>query len=200
MATEWRDVVGAIRTGEGLGGPRFPATVSGVVDSVTDGDTVRVFLRLPWERYVRSVAIRVYGVDAAETRSRDAGEKRAALATKELVVRLLGSAGLVLVTLQSEDKYAGRLVGNVYAALRPAPGSAWSDSCRQAARDAARDASVGDGLPADCQPWTADDLATAEPAMPFTLMDLGDTLLRLGLADNYNGGTKRGFREWWRYS
>ena len=80
------------------------------LDRVVDGDTVDAMIDLGLDTWVFK-RIRLLGIDAPETRTRDLVEKEAGFKTKARVEALLGPAGSPFV-LRSEglDKY-GRSLG-----------------------------------------------------------------------------------------
>ena len=79
---------------------------------VVDGDTVDVDIDLGFGVYLNKKRIRLKGIDAPETRTRDLEEKEKGLASKEYVQALLpeGSAQ-ILVTSSYQGKY-GRIIGD----------------------------------------------------------------------------------------
>ena len=83
------------------------------LDRVVDGDTVDAMIDLGFDTWVFK-RIRLLGIDAPETRTRDLVEKEAGFKTKARVEALLGPAGSPFV-LRSEglDKY-GRSLGVIY--------------------------------------------------------------------------------------
>ena len=80
------------------------------LDRVVDGDTVDAMIDLGFDTWVHK-RIRLLGIDAPETRTRDLVEKQAGFASKERLEALLGPEGspFVLHSL-SLDKY-GRVLG-----------------------------------------------------------------------------------------
>ena len=82
------------------------------LDRVVDGDTVDAMIDLGFNTWVHK-RIRLMGIDAPETRTRDLDEKAQGLATKERLTDLLEAADGVFV-LQSHGvgKY-GRCLGTI---------------------------------------------------------------------------------------
>jgi len=78
---------------------------------VIDGDTVEVDLDL-YPGLTKRVKIRLLGVNAPETRTRDQCEKAAGLKAKEEMRRLMAS-GTVEVADLKEGKYAGRALAHI---------------------------------------------------------------------------------------
>jgi len=83
------------------------------LDRVVDGDTVDAMIDLGFDTWVFK-RIRLLGIDAPETRTRDLVEKEAGFTTKARVEARLGPQGSPCV-LRSEglDKY-GRSLGVIY--------------------------------------------------------------------------------------
>jgi len=80
---------------------------------VVDGDTVEADVRV-WPGLVARVKVRLDGVNAPETRTRDVCEKAAGLLAKERLSELLSGAE-VTVDQVRRGKYAGRVLGVIYA-------------------------------------------------------------------------------------
>lgn len=88
-----------------------------VVERVVDGDTVDLRINLGFHTYVKK-RIRLMGIDAPETRTRDMDEKRNGIAARERLVELLGqsqSSEDWLVDLESHEigKF-GRVIGTLW--------------------------------------------------------------------------------------
>ena len=83
------------------------------LDRVIDGDTIDAMIDLGFDTWVHK-RIRLEGIDAPETRTRDLDEKAQGLATKERLTGLLEAADGVFV-LQSHGvgKY-GRCLGTIF--------------------------------------------------------------------------------------
>ena len=85
---------------------------------VVDGDTVDLMINLGFELFTKK-RVRLYGIDAPETRTRDLIEKKAGLKTKERLLQLILGHEVDLdrarVDLESHDwdKY-GRVLGTLW--------------------------------------------------------------------------------------
>lgn len=77
---------------------------------VVDGDTIDVNVDLGWSISVRKQRIRLYGVDAPESRTRDLEEKKYGKASKKFVKDFLNSDNILLKT-REKGKY-GRYLGD----------------------------------------------------------------------------------------
>lgn len=86
-----------------------------VVESVTDGDTVRVSIDCGLHTWLHDQPVRLYGINAPETR----GEERpAGLAAKQwLEERLKPGAEIVIQTHKDTKGKYGRYLADVYAIL-----------------------------------------------------------------------------------
>jgi len=83
------------------------------LDRVIDGDTVDAMIDLGFDTWVHK-RIRLLGIDAPETRTRDLDEKKAGLQTKERLINLLGdSDGEFIVESHGVGKY-GRCLGTLW--------------------------------------------------------------------------------------
>ena len=83
------------------------------LDRVVDGDTVDAMIDLGFDTWVHK-RIRLLGIDAPETRTRDLEEKERGFATKERLVGLLEAAGgLFVLHSHGVGKY-GRCLGAIY--------------------------------------------------------------------------------------
>ena len=82
------------------------------LDRVVDGDTVYAHIDLGFHIWKR-VNIRLYGIDAFESRTRDLEEKEKGLAAKERLIELLQANGNEFeLTSHGLDKY-GRSLGTI---------------------------------------------------------------------------------------
>jgi micrococcal nuclease len=83
------------------------------LDRVIDGDTVDAMVDLGFSTW-KHVRIRLAGIDAPETRTRDLEEKRMGFLAKERVIELLQENGgsFRLISL-GVDKY-GRCLGEIF--------------------------------------------------------------------------------------
>lgn len=85
------------------------------VVSVTDGDTVRLDINCGLHTWVHNEPVRLYGINAPETR----GEERpAGLAAKQwLEERLAPGAEVVVQTYKDDKGKYGRYLADIYAVL-----------------------------------------------------------------------------------
>jgi micrococcal nuclease len=82
---------------------------------VVDGDTVDVDIDLGFDVWLRKQRIRLYGVNAPESRTRDLEEKKKGLAAKEYVTNFLDDeAGLILKTHKDAEGKYGRILGELW--------------------------------------------------------------------------------------
>jgi endonuclease YncB( thermonuclease family) len=82
------------------------------LDRVVDGDTVDAMIDLGFDTWVHK-RIRLMGIDAPETRTRDLEEKAQGLATKERLTDLLEAAdGIFVLQSHGVGKY-GRCLGTI---------------------------------------------------------------------------------------
>jgi len=83
------------------------------LDRVVDGDTVDALVDLGFDVWVKK-RIRLEGIDAPETRTRDLEEKDRGLVTKERLTGLLeASNGEFVLVSHGVGKY-GRCIGTIY--------------------------------------------------------------------------------------
>ena len=88
-------------------------TYNAKLDRVVDGDTLDAMIDLGFDTWVHK-RIRLLGIDAPETRTRDLEEKAAGFRTKERLSELLeDSEGLFVVESQGVGKY-GRCLGVIW--------------------------------------------------------------------------------------
>jgi len=87
---------------QALAGP-----VSAVVEHIVDGDTVDVRAQI-WLGQNLTVRVRIDGVDAPETRSDCADERRLALAARDYLARRLLNKEIRLIRVMY-DKFGGRV-------------------------------------------------------------------------------------------
>jgi endonuclease YncB( thermonuclease family) len=91
---------------EALAGP-----VSAVVERVVDGDTVDVRARI-WLGQSLTVRVRIDGVDAPETRSQCADERRLAIDARDFLTRRLLNREITLIGVVY-DKFGGRVRADI---------------------------------------------------------------------------------------
>jgi micrococcal nuclease len=98
-----------------------------IIKRIVDGDTVDVDIDLGFGVWMNSQRVRIAGVDAPETRTRDLEEKAAGLESKAFVESLLpvgSKQTLISKEYNSTGKY-GRIIGTFE--LYDAGKDAWSD-------------------------------------------------------------------------
>ena len=88
---------------------KYEATVRRWVD----GDTVDVDIDLGFGIIFHNQRIRLYGIDAYESRTRDLEEKRKGLAAKEFVNEMAPVGSKVTLITYKEGKY-GRILGEIF--------------------------------------------------------------------------------------
>jgi micrococcal nuclease len=77
---------------------------------VVDGDTVDVDIDLGFGVWLNKQRIRLYGIDAPESRTRDLDEKRYGLKAKEWLKERLSDGAVLKTRLDKKGKY-GRILG-----------------------------------------------------------------------------------------
>lgn len=78
-----------------------------------DGDTVDVDIDLGFGLVYSNQRIRLYGIDAYETRTRDLEEKRRGLDAKSFVEDMAPVGSEIILKTYKGDKY-GRMLGEVF--------------------------------------------------------------------------------------
>jgi micrococcal nuclease len=87
------------------------------INRVIDGDTVDLVIDLGF--YISlAQRVRLKGIDAAETRTKDLAEKAEGLMAKEWLERELAKEGEWVIETTKEDKY-GRVLGVLYLVGEP---------------------------------------------------------------------------------
>lgn len=83
-----------------------------VIREVIDGDTVKVDIDLGFDMWVKNQNIRLYGIDAPESRTKDLVEKKFGLLTKAEVQKFLpvGSRQQMVSVMSQKGKF-GRVLG-----------------------------------------------------------------------------------------
>lgn len=79
---------------------------------VIDGDTVDALIDLGFDVWIKK-RIRLYGIDAPETRTRDAWEKEQGLATKKRLEELLGAVNSEFILVSKGVGKYGRCLGEL---------------------------------------------------------------------------------------
>ena len=82
------------------------------INRVIDGDTIDVDIDLGFWVTV-SFKVRLKGIDAAETKTKDLAEKTEGLAAKEWLKKELAREGEWIIETEKQDKY-GRILGTLY--------------------------------------------------------------------------------------
>ena len=82
------------------------------IHRIIDGDTVDVEISLGFG-ITLSQRVRLKGIDAAETRTKDLKEKAEGLLAKEWLEKELSREGEWIIETTKEDKY-GRILGTLY--------------------------------------------------------------------------------------
>ena len=89
-------------------------TYKAILDRVVDGDTVDALIDLGFDTHVKK-RIRLYGMDAWESRTRDKEEKKYGLAAKAELKVLLDDDDIKLVTKKYDAKGKfGRILGDFF--------------------------------------------------------------------------------------
>jgi micrococcal nuclease len=87
------------------------------IKRIIDGDTVDVEIDLGFG-ITLSQRVRLKGIDAAETRTKDLTEKAEGLAAKEWLEKELSKPGEWIIETTKDDKY-GRILGTLYLVGEP---------------------------------------------------------------------------------
>jgi endonuclease YncB( thermonuclease family) len=94
-------------------GAPLAGAVSAAVVRVIDGDTFEARAEV-WPDIHVTVAVRVAGIDAPELHARCAREREAAVSARALLAGALPPGAAVLLTRIAHDKYAGRVIAEVW--------------------------------------------------------------------------------------
>jgi len=81
------------------------------IKRVVDGDTVDVMIDLGFNTHVKK-RVRMYGINAPESRTRDLEEKKKGLAAKERLKEILSSDKIIMKS-HGKGKY-GRVLGELF--------------------------------------------------------------------------------------
>ena len=87
------------------------------IEKIIDGDTVDISISLGFN-LTTTQRIRLKGIDAAETRTKDLEEKTKGMAAKEWLEKELSRPGEWIIETTKEDKY-GRMLGTLYLVGEP---------------------------------------------------------------------------------
>ena len=81
---------------------------------VVDGDTVDVDIDLGFGVWLRKQRIRMYGIDAPESRTSNKNEKMYGLASKRFLIDMLDDKELILKTHKDAKGKYGRILGEIW--------------------------------------------------------------------------------------
>ena len=81
---------------------------------VVDGDTVDVDIDLGFGVWLQNQRIRMYGIDAPESRTSDKVEKVYGMAAKDFVIKWTNTGDLVLKTFKDGKGKYGRILGELW--------------------------------------------------------------------------------------
>ena len=84
------------------------------VVKVVDGDTVDVDIDLGFGVWMRKQRIRMYGIDAPESRTSNRLEKRYGIASKKYLIGMLDDKELILKTHKDAKGKYGRILGEIW--------------------------------------------------------------------------------------
>ena len=84
------------------------------VVKVVDGDTVDVDIDLGFGVWMRKQRIRMYGIDAPESRTSNRLEKRYGIASKKFLIGMLDDKELILKTHKDAKGKYGRILGEIW--------------------------------------------------------------------------------------
>ena len=87
------------------------------IHRIIDGDTVDVEISLGFHITINQ-RVRLKGIDAAETKTKDLTEKAEGLAAKEWLEKELSKPGEWIIETTKDDKY-GRILGTLYLVGEP---------------------------------------------------------------------------------
>jgi len=87
------------------------------IHRIIDGDTVDLEIDLGFHLTINQ-RVRLKGIDAAETRTKDLTEKTEGLAAKEWLEKELSKPGEWIIETTKDDKY-GRILGTLYLVGEP---------------------------------------------------------------------------------
>jgi len=83
-----------------------------LLTNVVDGDTIDVDIDLGFGVWMRNQRIRLYGINAPESRTRDLEEKARGLAAKDRLIELLPEQFILQTSLDDRGKF-GRILGTI---------------------------------------------------------------------------------------
>ena len=85
------------------------------IDRIIDGDTIDVIIDLGFKIYINK-RIRMYGINAAETRTKNLVEKAKGMEAKKWLIKFLKNKELNLLTEKDASGKYGRVLGTIFAA------------------------------------------------------------------------------------
>ena len=85
-----------------------------IVVNVVDGDTVDVDIDLGFGVWMRKQRIRMYGIDAPESRTSNRLEKPYGIASKKFLIGMLDDKELILKTHKDAKGKYGRILGEIW--------------------------------------------------------------------------------------
>lgn len=79
-----------------------------IIKKIVDGDTIRVDIDLGFDMWLFNQSIRLYGIDAPESRTTDLTEKKFGMASKKYIEEILpiGSKQLMISAEYQSDKFS----------------------------------------------------------------------------------------------
>ena len=81
---------------------------------VVDGDTVDVDIDLGFGVWLQNQRIRMYGIDAPESRTSNSTEKMYGIAAKKFLIGMLDDKELILKTHKDAKGKYGRILGEIW--------------------------------------------------------------------------------------
>jgi len=95
-----------------------------IINRVVDGDTVDVSIDLGFGVWLKNERVRIVGIDAPETRTRDLSEKEKGLETKHYVEKMLPVGSVQYLRSDGFNGKYGRILGDflVYDSVNDAVG------------------------------------------------------------------------------
>ena len=84
-----------------------------IVVKVVDGDTVDVDIDLGFGVWMKNQRIRMYGIDAPESRTSNKNEKMYGIAAKKFLIGMLDDKELILKTHKDAKGKYGRILGEI---------------------------------------------------------------------------------------
>jgi len=82
------------------------------VNRWVDGDTVDVDIDLGFDIVLHNKRVRLFGIDAPESRTRDLEEKRRGLEAKEYCEKIVAVGSTIQIKTHKQGKY-GRILGEI---------------------------------------------------------------------------------------